>query len=129
VDLHGLQGDNLPHHGLYHELEGKSLCSDIWGTSSPLLLHWPWCLLNFQSKISKCVDTICKYNTSLNMVVYAIDHWTQASGYSATEVGVMKFLLDEFSKSSPWPVFIIAEWGMPGLSHIVQYMIIKQSVQ
>jgi len=39
VDLHGLQGDNLPHHGLHHGLQGKSLCSGISSTSSPLLLH------------------------------------------------------------------------------------------
>jgi len=39
VDLQGVQGNNLPHHGLQHELQGKSLCSDILGTSSPLLLH------------------------------------------------------------------------------------------
>jgi len=37
LDLHGLQGDNLPHHGLHHELQGKTLCSSILSTSSPLL--------------------------------------------------------------------------------------------
>jgi len=35
VDLHGLQGTNLPHRGLHHELQGKTLCSDISGTSTP----------------------------------------------------------------------------------------------
>jgi len=35
VDLHGLQGDNLPHHGLRPELQAKTLCSGIWSTSSP----------------------------------------------------------------------------------------------
>jgi len=35
VDLHALQGDSLPHHGLHHELQGKALCSDISGSSSP----------------------------------------------------------------------------------------------
>jgi len=35
VDLHGLQGINLPHHGLHHELQGKTLCSGISSTSSP----------------------------------------------------------------------------------------------
>jgi len=35
VDLHGLQGDNLPHHGLHHELQGKTLCSGVLTTSSP----------------------------------------------------------------------------------------------
>jgi len=35
VDLHGLQGDNLPHHGLSHELQGKTLCFSICSTSSP----------------------------------------------------------------------------------------------
>ena len=35
VVLHGLQGNNLPHRGLHYELQGKSLCSDILGTSSP----------------------------------------------------------------------------------------------
>jgi len=35
VDLHGLQGNNLPHHGLHHKLQGKILCSGIWSTSSP----------------------------------------------------------------------------------------------
>jgi len=39
VDLHGLQGNNLPHHGLHHRLQGKALCSEISSTSSPLLLH------------------------------------------------------------------------------------------
>ena len=29
VDLHGLQGDSLPHQGLYHKLKGKTLCSGI----------------------------------------------------------------------------------------------------
>ena len=36
VDLHGLQGNNLPHHG-EHESQGKALCSGILSTSSPLL--------------------------------------------------------------------------------------------
>jgi len=35
MDLHGLQGNNLPHQGLHHEMQGKTLCSDISGTSSP----------------------------------------------------------------------------------------------
>jgi len=35
LDLHGLQGNNLPHHGLHHELQGKGLCSGILSTSSP----------------------------------------------------------------------------------------------
>jgi len=35
MDLHGLQGHGLPHHGLHHNLQGKALCSDISGTSSP----------------------------------------------------------------------------------------------
>jgi len=39
VDLHGLQGDNLPHHGLQHELQRKTLCSGISSTSSTLLIH------------------------------------------------------------------------------------------
>jgi len=34
VDLHGLQGENLPHHGLHHELQCKTLCSNISSTSS-----------------------------------------------------------------------------------------------
>ncbi|KAK4806885.1 hypothetical protein QYF61_012606 [Mycteria americana] len=34
VNLHGLQGDNLPHHGLHHRLQGN-LCSGSWSTSSP----------------------------------------------------------------------------------------------
>jgi len=34
VDLYGLQGDSLPHHGLHHELQGKTLCSRISSTSS-----------------------------------------------------------------------------------------------
>ena len=34
VDLHGLQGDSLPHHGLPHGLQGN-LCSSTWSTSSP----------------------------------------------------------------------------------------------
>jgi len=33
VDLHGLQGDSLPHHGLLHGLQGN-LCSSTWSTSS-----------------------------------------------------------------------------------------------
>jgi len=35
VDLHELKGNNLPHHGLHHKLQGKALCSVILGTSSP----------------------------------------------------------------------------------------------
>jgi len=35
VDLHGLQGDSLPHHGLHHEMQGKTLCSGVLSTSSP----------------------------------------------------------------------------------------------
>jgi len=35
MDLHGLQGDNLHHHGLQHKLQGKTLCSSISSTSSP----------------------------------------------------------------------------------------------
>jgi len=34
MDLHGLQGDSLPHHGLHHELQGKALCSGVSSTSS-----------------------------------------------------------------------------------------------
>jgi len=34
VDLHGLQGDDLPHHGLLHGLQGN-LCSGTWSISSP----------------------------------------------------------------------------------------------
>ncbi|KAK4832092.1 hypothetical protein QYF61_020707 [Mycteria americana] len=33
MDLHGLQGDTLPHHGLHHRLQGN-LCSGAWSTSS-----------------------------------------------------------------------------------------------
>jgi len=33
VDLHGLQWDSLPHHGLHQELRGKALCSGAWSTS------------------------------------------------------------------------------------------------
>jgi len=35
--LHGLQGDNLLHHGLHHGLQGN-LCSGGWSTSSPSIL-------------------------------------------------------------------------------------------
>jgi len=35
VGLHGLQGDSLPHHGLHHELQGKTLCSGVPSNSSP----------------------------------------------------------------------------------------------
>jgi len=38
VDLHGLQGHSLPHHGLLYGLQGN-LCSGAWSTSYPLLLH------------------------------------------------------------------------------------------
>ncbi|KAK4826200.1 hypothetical protein QYF61_006144 [Mycteria americana] len=34
INLHGLQGDSLPHHGLHHGLQGN-LCSGAWSTSSP----------------------------------------------------------------------------------------------
>jgi len=34
VDLHGLQGHNLPHHGLHQGLQGKNLSSSILSTSS-----------------------------------------------------------------------------------------------
>jgi len=39
VDFPVLQRDNLPHRGLRHELQGKTLCSGVSSTSSPLLLH------------------------------------------------------------------------------------------
>ena len=38
VDLHGLQGDNLPHHGLYLRLQGKTLLQCL-EHLLPLLLH------------------------------------------------------------------------------------------
>ncbi|KAK4806629.1 hypothetical protein QYF61_022935 [Mycteria americana] len=34
VDIHGLQGDSLLHHGLHHGLQ-ENLCSAAWSTSSP----------------------------------------------------------------------------------------------
>jgi len=34
VDLYGLQGHNLPHHGLHHRPQGN-LCSGAWSTSFP----------------------------------------------------------------------------------------------
>jgi len=34
MDLHGLQSDSLPYHGLLHRLQGN-LCSRAWSTSSP----------------------------------------------------------------------------------------------
>jgi len=34
VDLHGLQGHSLPHHGLHHRLQWN-LCSGAWSTSCP----------------------------------------------------------------------------------------------
>ena len=34
MDLPGLQGHSLPHHGLLHRLQGN-LCSGAWSTSSP----------------------------------------------------------------------------------------------
>jgi len=33
VDLHGLEGDSLPHHGLHHRLQGN-LCSGAWSIAS-----------------------------------------------------------------------------------------------
>jgi len=61
MDLHGLQGDNLPHHGLQHDLQGKSLCSGISSTCSlsPLLLHWPWCLRSCHSHIISLLSLQC----------------------------------------------------------------------
>ena len=58
VDLHGLQGDSLCHHGLLHGLQGN-LCTSAWSTSSPsfctdhgvcrivlyILTHLSWCKL------------------------------------------------------------------------------------
>ena len=44
MDLHGLHGDNLCHHGLHHGLQGN-LCSGTWSTSSPpssLTLSMGW---------------------------------------------------------------------------------------
>jgi len=37
MDLHGLQGGNLPHHGLHHGLTGN-LCFSAWSTSFPTFL-------------------------------------------------------------------------------------------
>jgi len=44
VDLHGLQGGNLPHHGLHHELQRKTLCSGVSSTSSPCFTDLGVCL-------------------------------------------------------------------------------------
>jgi len=33
-DLHGMKGDSLPHQGLHHGLQGKTLCSSVSSTSS-----------------------------------------------------------------------------------------------
>jgi len=38
MDLHGLQGDNLPHHDLLHKVQAN-LCSSAWSISPPPLLH------------------------------------------------------------------------------------------
>jgi len=35
IDLHGMQGSNVPHHGLHHELKGKTLYSGVLSASSP----------------------------------------------------------------------------------------------
>jgi len=35
MDLHVLQGDNLPRHGLHHGLQGKAFCCGVLSTSSP----------------------------------------------------------------------------------------------
>jgi len=74
VDLHGLQGDNLPHHGLHHELQGKSLCSDISGTSFPLLLHRPWCLQSCFFHIISLLSPHCCFTTGffLPLLKYVI---------------------------------------------------------
>ena len=57
VDLHGLQGDSLPHHGLHHGLQGN-LCSCAWSISSPpSSLTWVSAglfLLNVLTPLSGC---------------------------------------------------------------------------
>jgi len=42
MDVHGLQGDSLPHHGLLHRLQGN-LCSGAWNTSSPSFTDFGVC--------------------------------------------------------------------------------------
>jgi len=37
VDLHGLQGDSLPHDGFHHGLQVKTLFSSAWSSCSPCI--------------------------------------------------------------------------------------------
>lgn len=88
--------DKRKRHPLSHGSQQQKTVSCLQGL---IFLHWmcrqllssKWSpslhLLNFQRKISKCMDTIYKCNASLNMVVYAICHWTQASGSLSSRRG------------------------------------------
>ena len=47
----------------HHELQRKTLCSGISSTSSPLLLHWPWCLQNCFFHIVSLLSLHCRFTT------------------------------------------------------------------
>jgi len=60
MDLHGLQGNNLPHHGLHHRLQGKALCPGISSTSSPSFFT-DWCLRSCFPHIASCLFLECHF--------------------------------------------------------------------
>jgi len=63
LDLHRLQGDSLPHHSLHQELQGKTLCSDISGTSSPSFCTDLGCLQSCFSHIVSLLSLHCSFIT------------------------------------------------------------------
>ena len=67
MDLHGLQGNNMPHHGLHYGLQGKNLCSGISSTSSPLLIHRPWCLQSCFSHIVSLLSLDCNSTAGFSL--------------------------------------------------------------
>jgi len=74
VDLYGLQGHSLPHHGLLHRLQGY-LCSGIWSTSS----------LSFFTDLGVCRATSLTFFSTLSLAV-AAQHFLPVLGYIITEV-------------------------------------------
>jgi len=81
MDLHVLQGDNLPHHGLHHELQGISAQAS--GAPPPLLLHRPRCLQScFSPIISLLSPAAVSFPPSLPSIHYPRSTTTISDGPS-----------------------------------------------
>ena len=67
VDLHGLQGDSLPHHGLFHRLQGN-VFSGAWTTSSPSFFN-ELGVCRVLTPLSSCKNALTQFVFLLNYVV------------------------------------------------------------